>query len=63
MNAPDVLVSVREGKLCFFLLLTSDNVCLFVFYIRDTTVQSLTLQPSVKDGLIKYEDSPLVSEL
>ncbi|KAJ6661690.1 hypothetical protein lerEdw1_013212 [Lerista edwardsae] len=27
---------------------------------RDTTVQSLTLQPSVKDGLIEYEDSPLV---
>ncbi|GAB1299118.1 von Willebrand factor A domain-containing protein 8 [Apodemus speciosus] len=27
---------------------------------EDTTVQSLTLQPSVKDGLIVYEDSPLV---
>uniref|UniRef100_A0A7M4DXF6 von Willebrand factor A domain-containing protein 8 n=1 Tax=Crocodylus porosus TaxID=8502 RepID=A0A7M4DXF6_CROPO len=27
---------------------------------RDTTVQSLTQQPSVKDGLIIYEDSPLV---
>uniref|UniRef100_A0A670Y8E4 von Willebrand factor A domain-containing protein 8 n=1 Tax=Pseudonaja textilis TaxID=8673 RepID=A0A670Y8E4_PSETE len=27
---------------------------------RDTTVQSLTLQPSVKEGLIVYEDSPLV---
>ncbi|XP_074844543.1 von Willebrand factor A domain-containing protein 8 isoform X3 [Carettochelys insculpta] len=27
---------------------------------RDTTVQSLTLQPSVKDGRITYEDSPLV---
>ncbi|KGL77241.1 von Willebrand factor A domain-containing protein 8, partial [Tinamus guttatus] len=27
---------------------------------RDTTVQSLTLQPSVKDGHIIYEDSPLV---
>uniref|UniRef100_A0A8C8RXU2 von Willebrand factor A domain-containing protein 8 n=1 Tax=Pelusios castaneus TaxID=367368 RepID=A0A8C8RXU2_9SAUR len=27
---------------------------------RDTTVQSLTLQPSVKDGHITYEDSPLV---
>lgn len=30
-------------------------------HFRDTTVQSLTLQPSVKDGLIIYEDSPLVS--
>ncbi|KAM5289381.1 von Willebrand factor A domain-containing protein 8 [Ctenodactylus gundi] len=27
---------------------------------RDTTVQTLTLQPSIKDGLIVYEDSPLV---
>ncbi|XP_069941398.1 von Willebrand factor A domain-containing protein 8 isoform X2 [Cherax quadricarinatus] len=27
---------------------------------RDTTVQSLTIQPVVKDGLIKYDDSPLV---
>uniref|UniRef100_A0AAV2K2C1 von Willebrand factor A domain-containing protein 8 n=1 Tax=Knipowitschia caucasica TaxID=637954 RepID=A0AAV2K2C1_KNICA len=27
---------------------------------RDTTVQTLTLQPSVRDGIIIYEDSPLV---
>ncbi|EDO29021.1 predicted protein, partial [Nematostella vectensis] len=27
---------------------------------RDTTVQSLTLQPTVQDGVIIYEDSPLV---
>lgn len=27
---------------------------------RDTTVQTLTLQPSVQDGVIVYEDSPLV---
>jgi len=27
---------------------------------RDTTVQTLTLQPSVQDGLIVYEDSPLI---
>ena len=27
---------------------------------RDTTVQSLTLQPTVKEGIILYEDSPLV---
>ncbi|GFO07343.1 von Willebrand factor a domain-containing protein 8-like [Plakobranchus ocellatus] len=27
---------------------------------RDTTVQTLTLQPTVKDGVIMYEDSPLV---
>lgn len=39
--------------------LTNYKLCWFHF--RDTTVQSLTLQPSVKDGLIVYEDSPLVS--
>lgn len=27
---------------------------------RDTTVQSLTVQPNVKDGIVVYEDSPLV---
>lgn len=27
---------------------------------RDTTVQSLTVQPSVRDGRVSYEDSPLV---
>merc|ERR1719445_1166944 len=27
---------------------------------RDTTVQSLTLQPTVESGVIVYEDSPLV---
>ena len=27
---------------------------------RDTTVQTLTLQPTVREGVIVYEDSPLV---
>ncbi|CAD5122119.1 DgyrCDS10568 [Dimorphilus gyrociliatus] len=27
---------------------------------RDTTIQTLTLQPTVVDGVIKFEDSPLV---
>lgn len=31
-----------------------------MFDCRDTTVQTLTLQPTVKDGVVKYEDSPLV---
>ena len=35
----------------------------FVCDCRDTTVQTLTLQPSVHDGVIVYEDSPLVSSL
>ena len=29
--------------------------------IRDTTVQTLTLQPSVQSGIVTYQDSPLVS--
>lgn len=29
-------------------------------FFRDTTVQSLTLQTTVKDGVVVYEDSPLV---
>lgn len=28
---------------------------------RDTTVQSLTTQPTIKDGIVVYEDSPLVN--
>ncbi|XP_072542068.1 von Willebrand factor A domain-containing protein 8 isoform X2 [Salminus brasiliensis] len=30
---------------------------------RDTTVQTLTLQPSVRDGIIVYEDSPLMGHI
>lgn len=30
---------------------------------RDTTVQSLTLLPSVRDGVIVWEDSPLVKNV
>ncbi|XP_030747712.1 von Willebrand factor A domain-containing protein 8 [Sitophilus oryzae] len=30
---------------------------------RDTTVQTLTTQPTVKDGLLIYEDSPLVKAI
>ena len=33
---------------------------LYLLSYRDTTVQGLTLQPSVKDGQIIFEDSPLV---
>ena len=42
-----------------FYFFTNYKICWFNF--RDTTVQTLTLQPSVKDGRIVYEDSPLVS--
>lgn len=27
---------------------------------RDTTVQSLTVTPTLKDGIISFEDSPIV---
>lgn len=30
---------------------------------RDTTVQTLTVQPTVRDGLLIYEDSPLVKAI
>ena len=33
---------------------------MLVLLFRDTTVQTLTLQPTVHDGVILYEDSPLV---
>lgn len=34
---------------------------LILLCLRDTTVQTLTVQPSVQNGIITYEDSPLVS--
>lgn len=30
-------------------------------FSRDTTVQTLTLQPTVRDGIVVYDDSPLVT--
>jgi hypothetical protein len=39
-----------------------NNLLTFYKY-RDTTVQTLTLQPTVHDGVIMYEDSPLVGTL
>lgn len=38
-------------------MLTDDHILL---WLRDTTVQTLTVQPSVQQGRITYEDSPLV---
>jgi len=31
------------------------------FLLRDTTVQSLTVQSTVENGVLRYEDSPLVT--
>lgn len=69
MQKIQILFSVFIFSFSFshFALYYNSNSCVFklilsVFpHFRDTTVQSLTLQPSVKDGLIIYEDSPLVS--
>ena len=33
------------------------------YSFSDTTVQTLTLQPTVQNGIIMYEDSPLVSQI
>ena len=37
------------------------NCCHLLSFLRDTTVQSLTLQPTVEGGVVTYQDSPLVS--
>lgn len=37
-----------------FFIFCYKNIC------RDTTVQTLTLQPTVREGVIVYDDSPLV---
>ena len=34
--------------------------CIAPLILRDTTVQTLTLQPSVQGGVVTYQDSPLV---
>lgn len=35
-------------------------ILIFFSLFRDTTVQSLTIQPVVREGRIQHEDSPLV---
>ncbi|KAK2514328.1 Vwa8 [Columba guinea] len=59
---PSLLSSLKNENNPGFLWAAGVTKHGLVFRIRDldTTVQSLTLQPSVKDGLIIYEDSPLV---
>ena len=37
-----------------------DTITYNIVILRDTTVQSLTVQPTVKDGIIVFEDSALV---
>uniref|UniRef100_A0A8B9F8J0 von Willebrand factor A domain-containing protein 8 n=1 Tax=Amazona collaria TaxID=241587 RepID=A0A8B9F8J0_9PSIT len=65
MKVPDVLFyenaqGVGKNKVVDRFLHLLNRPREYLQLHRDTTVQSLTLQPSVKDGLIIYEDSPLV---
>uniref|UniRef100_A0A667G105 von Willebrand factor A domain-containing protein 8 n=1 Tax=Lynx canadensis TaxID=61383 RepID=A0A667G105_LYNCA len=65
MKVPDVLFydniqGVGKNKIVDRFLHLLNRPREYIQLHRDTTVQTLTLQPSVKDGLIVYEDSPLV---
>eukprot|EP00117_Sycon_ciliatum_P049088 scpid7831/ scgid4687/ Uncharacterized protein KIAA0564 homolog len=54
---------VGKNKLVDRFLYLLDRPREYIQLHRDTTVQSLTLQPTVKDGRILYEDSPMVVAL
>ncbi|XP_014258811.1 von Willebrand factor A domain-containing protein 8 isoform X2 [Cimex lectularius] len=51
---------VGKNKLADKLLQLLNKPREYIQLHRDTTVQSLTLQPTVKNGVVSYEDSPLV---
>ncbi|PNF24076.1 hypothetical protein B7P43_G04705 [Cryptotermes secundus] len=51
---------VGKNKLADRLLQLLNRPREYIQLHRDTTVQTLTLQPTVRDGVVKYEDSPLV---
>ena len=51
---------VGKNKLVDRLLNLMNRPREYIQLHRDTTVQSLTLSPTVRDGVIVYEDSPLV---
>lgn len=52
---------VYNLKLLLLFLLYYLFLLIFSFlYFRDTTVQTLTVQPTVVQGVVRYEDSPLV---
>jgi von Willebrand factor A domain-containing protein 8 len=55
-----VLQGVGKNKLVDRLLNLLNKPREYIQLNRDTTVQTLTLQPSLRDGVIVYEDSPLV---
>ncbi|KAF4526552.1 hypothetical protein B566_EDAN009123 [Ephemera danica] len=51
---------VGKNKLADRLLFLLNRPREYIQLHRDTTVQTLTLQPTVRDGVVVYEDSPLV---
>ncbi|XP_066993811.2 von Willebrand factor A domain-containing protein 8 [Anabrus simplex] len=51
---------VGKNKLADRLLQLLNRPREYIQLHRDTTVQTLTLQPTVRDGVVIYEDSPLV---
>ena len=55
-----LLQGVGKNKLIDRLLNLLNRPREYIQLHRDTTVQSLTLQPTVTGGVIVYEDSPLV---
>uniref|UniRef100_A0A8C0IK20 ATPase dynein-related AAA domain-containing protein n=1 Tax=Chelonoidis abingdonii TaxID=106734 RepID=A0A8C0IK20_CHEAB len=68
MKVPDVLFyentqGVGKNKIVDRFLHLLNRPREYLQLHRDTTVQSLTLQPSVTDGHITYEDSPLVKSV
>lgn len=51
---------VGKNKIADRLLQLMNRPREYIQLHRDTTVQTLTLQPTVRDGIVVYEDSPLV---
>ena len=51
---------VGKNKLCDRFLQLLNRPREYIQLHRDTTVQNLMVQPTIKDGIIKFEDSPLV---
>lgn len=52
---------VGKNKLADRLLQLLNRPREYIQLHRDTTVQTLTLQPTVRDGIVVYDDSPLVT--
>lgn len=51
---------VGKNKIADRLLQLMNRPRIYIQLHRDTTVQSLTIQPTIQDGIVAYDDSPLV---